>query len=344
MHNALLFLGDWYSIHQETARDAVEQYPFVFNLEGPISRRGAPAPDKIPLRMEQNRILTCFGRKPAAVCLANNHIADYGDEALEDTLAELRALKIPFFGAGNESNGYNNPAIITVGDYRIALLGYVCRSTHPIFAGQDHDGVCDIDVDRIAHDIRRAREQEAARVVVCLHWGQEDILLPTPQDVKTAHQIIEKGADAIIGHHAHAPQPIEIYQGKTIAYGLGNLLMSHDDVLVHMTGDRTPSDFTFSLRKRYWNRVSWGLIWNPADLTSRTKQFYFDDQVVFERPFKRALDSINVASKLYPVHFRLHIPLHTLLSIAPDYVRNPARLRPRHLASAFQILLRVRRS
>jgi poly-gamma-glutamate synthesis protein (capsule biosynthesis protein) len=342
MHGALLFLGDWYSVRDETAHAAVGQYPFVFNLEGPISRRGTPAVNKIPLRMEQNRILPCFGRTPAAVCLANNHIADYGDEAFEDTVAELRALGIPYFGAGTEADHFNNPALITVQGYRIALLGYVCPSTHPVFAEQGHYGVCAIEPERITRDIRHAREQGADRVVICLHWGQEDTLLPTPQDGQMAHRLIQSGADAVVGHHAHSPHPVEIYQGKTIAYGLGNLLMSEDRVIMYDSRDGIVAQQPLELRNRYWNRASWGLLWNPEDLTSETKQFYFDDHTVVERPFKHALACADVTSRTYPLRFRLHVPMHTLASVAPDYLHNPAHLRPRHLLAALQILFRSR--
>lgn len=340
MRNSLLFLGDWYIRDTVKACAAVEQFPFIFNLEGPISRRGVPASGKILLRMERNQILDCFGRLPAAVCLANNHISDYGNDAFEDTLAELRSLGIPYFGAGKESDNYHNPAIVIVDDHRIALLGYVCPSTHPIFADQEHYGVCAIDLDRISRDIHDAREQGATRVVVCLHWGCEDILLPTPQDVRKAHEIINRGADVIIGHHAHSPHPIEVYRRKTIAYGLGNLAMSQDWVPIYENGSTTTPEAMFHLRLRYWNRASWGLIWNADDMSNRTKQLYFDDCVVLERPFKRNLERGNVASWFYPLRFRLHIPVHTLSSVAPEYFKTPTRLRPRHLSAALHILLR----
>ncbi len=343
MQNSLLFLGDWFSVGQESAHDAVGQHPFVFNLEGPISRNGTPAPGKIPLRMETNRILACFGRAPAAVCLANNHIADYGNQAFEDTLAELHALNIPFFGAGSEADHFHNPAVITVGGWRIALLGYVCPSTNPIFADQDHYGVCAIDPDRIARDVQSAREEGADRVVVCLHWGWEDVLLPTPHDVRTAHQIIDSGADAIIAHHAHSPQPVEIYRHKTIAYGLGNFLMSDTSVPLYSAGDPTTPSAMFRLQLRYWNRASWGVLWNPEDLSSQTRQFFFDDHCVVERPFKRALPSLNGPAWLYRLRFRLHVPIHPLRSVALDYLRNPAHLKPRHALATLHIVLKSRR-
>src|SRR5690554_3570047 len=100
----ILFLGDWYINSPANAHQAIKDYPFIFNLEAPITKRGLPTPGKINLRMEQNRIKECFGRNPAAICLANNHIADYGNEAIDDTFAELSAMGILFFGAGSEDD------------------------------------------------------------------------------------------------------------------------------------------------------------------------------------------------------------------------------------------------
>jgi poly-gamma-glutamate synthesis protein (capsule biosynthesis protein) len=73
-------------------------------------------------------------------------------------------------------------------------------------------------------------------VVVALHWGLEFELYPHPQQVRWAHRFAELGADLVIGHHPHVPQPVEIYRPASdpdravpILYSLGNLstLLSH---------------------------------------------------------------------------------------------------------------------
>ncbi|MGL4368851.1 MAG: CapA family protein, partial [Spirochaetota bacterium] len=40
--------------------------------------------------------------------------------------------------------------------------------------------------------------------------------------VDYAHAVIDAGADAVIGHHPHIPQGIEIYKGNPVFYSLGN--------------------------------------------------------------------------------------------------------------------------
>ena len=61
-------------------------------------------------------------------------------------------------------------------------------------------------------------------LIVSLHWGEEYKLINSPTQQKLAHQIIEAGADLIIGHHPHVVQNIEKYQGKLIFYSLGNFI------------------------------------------------------------------------------------------------------------------------
>lgn len=156
MSEQILFLGNWYLTQVIEAQSAVGNYPFVFNLEAPLSKRGSLAPGKINLRMETEYILASFGRKPLAVCLANNHIMDYGTEAFEDTLEVLNRLEIPYYGAGRVQENFNNPLLLEVGGQKLVLMGYVCPSAHPIYAEEDNPGACPTDISHIRNDIETA--------------------------------------------------------------------------------------------------------------------------------------------------------------------------------------------
>ena len=61
-------------------------------------------------------------------------------------------------------------------------------------------------------------------LIISLHWGEEYKLINSSAQQKLAHQLIEAGADLIIGHHPHVVQNIEKYQGKLIFYSLGNFI------------------------------------------------------------------------------------------------------------------------
>jgi poly-gamma-glutamate synthesis protein (capsule biosynthesis protein) len=75
----------------------------------------------------------------------------------------------------------------------------------------------------MTHDIRAARRQ-ADIVIVSLHWGIEYAHQPQESQVRIAHDLIAAGADLVIGHHTHTPQPVERYRGGLIAYSLGNFV------------------------------------------------------------------------------------------------------------------------
>jgi hypothetical protein len=221
MNSVLTFLGDVF-LPQPVLSSIDIPGEYVINLEAPITRRGTPAQDKVNLRCEENHIRQSFLRPPVAVCLANNHILDYGEIGYADTLSELKQLGIRWYGAGTLLENVNNPLMLEVWGTRVALLGYVCSSTHPVWATRESPGVKPIEIDQIRADVVKARNDGAMRVIVTFHWGTQDVARPRPDDVQIAHETINAGADLIVSHHSHCIQSYEIYKSKSIFYGLGN--------------------------------------------------------------------------------------------------------------------------
>lgn len=249
----LTFLGDVFV--SEIIKNNCGVFPdYVINLEAPITSAENGYPGKINLKTDRNNLPESFGSKPLAVCLANNHIMDFGREGYHDTITDLTTHGIGFFGAGNDGNNFNNPFICRIRDVKIALLGYVCASTNPVYADGDMPGVTPITIDKVLSDVALAKSLKAERIVVSLHWGAENVSLPKPEDVKTARKIIDCGADLIIGHHAHRIQPWEIYQGKYIFYGLGNCVFPELSVPAAFE-DGKPGIHVL-LRQHGWNRKS----------------------------------------------------------------------------------------
>lgn len=76
------------------------------------------------------------------------------------------------------------------------------------------------------YNIQEARTK-ADYVLVIVHGGHEHYALPSPRMKETYRFFIDAGADAIINHHQHCYSGYEIYHGKPIFYGLGNLLFDH---------------------------------------------------------------------------------------------------------------------
>ncbi len=340
----LLFLGDWYLTDLVDARTVISHFPFIFNLEAPISKHGKPAPRKINLRMEVDYILACFGRPPFAVCLANNHIMDYGVTAFEDTLSLLLERNIPFFGAGRIEDNCNNPAVIRVGDQRVGFMGYVCPSTHPLYANHTQPGVCPIDLDHIRDDMQKAQAMGATRIVISLHWGAQEVFLPKPQDVYIAHTLIDCGADVIVGHHAHVPQLVGNYRNRPVAYGLGNFAMS--DLCVPAYADDN-GNFTcvFKQQQKVWNKISLGLLWDVNDKTWEIKESEYDGRMVKRRaPSRFYHRNVDENSKYYPLLFEIHLRKRRLMRMAGNFFNAPKLPRPRQFTSIVRALIRPSRS
>lgn len=243
----LNILGDVF-LDKEYGID-IELENFIFNLEYPLSSEGIPAKNKVNLCQHEAYFLETFGGMPVAVDLANNHIMDYGEEAFIQTIKYLDEEGVKYFGAGNVDNNFNNPCLIKLTKNTIALLGYCCPTTNPIFGGAMHSGCAILDTEKVIEDINIIKE-EVDYVVVQLHWGDEEISFPKPSDVIVARKLIEAGANLIIGHHAHVIQSHEIYNEKHIFYGLGNFIFPDLDVPAYHNGKVFQSRFLKKQRNK----------------------------------------------------------------------------------------------
>ena len=174
-----------------------------------------------------------------ACALANNHILDFEERGLRDTLRMLNKAGIKHAGAGINANEAAALALLDVaGDSpcRVALLSYT--DNEPDFAaGTDSPGTNYLPVSlsketftRIGNSIAQAREQGADLVIFSNHWGANFVERPSHEFRQFARRVIELGADIYHGHSAHICQGIEIHQGKPILYDTGNFI---DDYAAH---------------------------------------------------------------------------------------------------------------
>ncbi len=155
--------------------------------------------------------------------LANNHMLDFGPDELTLTRSLLRKQGLSFFGAGENIAEARQPAVLVRKGVRFGFLGYGVAHARAVYANKNRAGIAPIIMDDIHKDILALRGR-ADVLVVSLHWGIEYEKTPTGKQRAEAHQIIDWGADVVIGHHPHVMQGIEIYKNKVIAYSLGNFL------------------------------------------------------------------------------------------------------------------------
>jgi poly-gamma-glutamate capsule biosynthesis protein CapA/YwtB (metallophosphatase superfamily) len=168
--------------------------------------------------------------------LANNHILDYYEKGLEDTLKILDDSGIAHSGAGRNIDQAREPAIIEKNGLKVGMVSYTDMSevvykgepTLRFMAEKDRYGVAPRTFEYIKEDIHKLRGKVDI-IIVSLHWGVEESFDILPEQVEFAHGLLDSGADMIIGHHPHQFQGIEIYKGKPIFYSMGNFIFDQND-------------------------------------------------------------------------------------------------------------------
>jgi len=194
------------------------------NLESMISDKGRNVGSIYSFRAEPLAIEGLLFAGFDVVSLANNHAFDYTREAFEDTMHRLRENGIAYTGAGFNNIEAHSPAIVVLEDgTKVGFLGYTEFLFPSAFAGEERSGVSNLTEENLKRDIENAKGA-VDFLVVSFHCGNEYEKMPNKKQIRTSHLAIDSGADIVIGHHPHVTQTIESYNGKYIAYSLGNFI------------------------------------------------------------------------------------------------------------------------
>lgn len=199
----------------------------MLNNEFAYSDRGTPTPEKqftFRARPDSVSYLTELGVD--IVSLANNHAYDYGEQALLDSMQILREEGIPYVGAGANIEEASAPVYFIINDMKIAFISatQIERLDNPDTKGatETSPGVfrC-LNGEKLLQTVAAAKE-ESDFVIVYVHWGTENQEETDWAQDKQAPELVEAGADLIIGDHPHILQKIDIIDGVPVIYSLGN--------------------------------------------------------------------------------------------------------------------------
>lgn len=200
----------------------------VANNEFTLSNRGTRLNKAYTFKGDPKRASIYKEMGVDLVSLANNHIYDYGHDAFIDTLNTLKSQDIAFVGAGNNIEEAKKPYYYIINGYKIAFLNATRAEKNIITpeATENKEGVfrC-YDPSLFIEEIQKAK-QESDYVVALIHWGKEQSHTLEQVQIDTGKKYIDAGADVLVGSHAHVLQGIEIYNGKLIAYNLGDFLFN----------------------------------------------------------------------------------------------------------------------
>ncbi|MPZ47217.1 MAG: hypothetical protein GEV05_28420 [Betaproteobacteria bacterium] len=186
-----------------------------------------------------------------AMNVANNHMMDFGPEAMLATVDNLDRIGIEHCGGGRNFDAAHAPAIVERGGCKVAMLGYTCVFMDKWAARPDSPGLAVVGARtsyeapkrvfetpgsppiihtwaiaehkaQLAKDISAARAR--ADIVICtFHWGvSSGFRHLTEYQVELGRFAIDSGADLVFGHHPHLLQGIEVHNGRAIFYSLGN--------------------------------------------------------------------------------------------------------------------------
>ena len=219
--------GDYRAIDALTPIFAEADYSIV-NLECPILHGDEkPIVKSGPHMHADTRALEAIkGIGTKCVTLANNHFRDFGDNGVLNTLSELSAYGIDYVGGGTNLSDAAAVLYKKIGKETLAIVN--CCEHESSIATAEHCGSNPLNPIQQYYAIHEAKKK-ADYMLVIVHGGVEHYELPTPRMQETYRFFIEAGADAVINHHQHCYSGYEIYLGKPIFYGLGNLCFDRSD-------------------------------------------------------------------------------------------------------------------
>ena len=180
------------------------------------------------------------------VKLANNHVYDYGSQALLDTFATLEAAEINYVGAGRNLQEAMEPVYIELDGKTVAFVAASRAEKYKMTpqATENTPGILRCyDTTLFLETIAKAKEN-ADFVLAYVHWGTEYSYELEEVQLTTGKAYLDAGADVVIGAHSHCLQGMEYYEGKPIIYSLGNYWFNEktlDTMLLdlHFYGDDT---------------------------------------------------------------------------------------------------------
>lgn len=229
------------------------------NLECPLTVSDTPIEKCGPnLRALPETLKGIKALNPSVVGLANNHIMDFGEKGLSDTVSLLSCNGIPYVGVGNSlEEAVKSIHIVEKKGWRIGF--YACAEHEFTIATEDSPGANPFDPLTTGDAILKLKSDYALdNLVVLFHGGKEYYQYPSPGLQKVCRHLVEKGADLVVCQHSHCIGAQERYLDGDIVYGQGNFIfdtknpLSVESLLIsYMVDDDGTSSIDFLPIRRH---------------------------------------------------------------------------------------------
>src|SRR5690554_468023 len=201
----------------------------IVNLEAPVTESNLKILKTRPhLKSEKESTLEILKALNINLCtLANNHVLDYDEQGVLDTINFCKENNIQTVGAGNNLEEASKTLYFDSAEGKIAIVNFAENEWSS--ATEKTAGANPMDIIDNAKQIKEAK-QSADYVFVIVHGGHEYYNLPSPRMQKQYRFYAEQGADIVIGHHTHCISGNEVYNGVPIYYSLGNFLFTKNNI------------------------------------------------------------------------------------------------------------------
>lgn len=191
-----------------------------FNLECTLSEGGVGQRRRYEFRASPSLAGSAARAGFDVACLANNHTLDFGRDALLDTVRVVTDAGMTPVGAGETREDALRVRAVERNGLRVGFIAYSDIPTCGVVRLDDRPTIAGVNTDEIPAQVKAAKSA-CDVLVVSFHWGIEYMRTPTERQRALARKCVEGGADLILGHHPHVPQPVETYRGKAIVYSMG---------------------------------------------------------------------------------------------------------------------------
>jgi poly-gamma-glutamate synthesis protein (capsule biosynthesis protein) len=215
----------------------------IINLETAITRSKEWLPKGINYRMHPENVACLKVARLDCCVLANNHVLDWGERGLFETLEALHAAGLRTTGAGMNRAVAETPAVVPLqGGKR--LLVYALGSAdsgipNEWAATAERPGVAFLPCLSIEHAARlgariRPMKRTGDFALASVHWGSNWGYEIGRREIEFAHALIDHGGvDVFHGHSSHHPRAIEVYRGKLILWGCGDFINDYEGISGH---------------------------------------------------------------------------------------------------------------
>ena len=201
----------------------------LINFENAATTSENAVKGDVPLKCDPSYVPLAKANNNTVAALANNHVFDYGIDGMRDTSNNLKKAGITTVGAGENQQEAGQAVVKEINGRKITILNYMDANNFAEYGDEiipsakaSSPGYSAYNTDSAKNEIQKHNDSDL--IVAFMHYGNEYTKEPNEDQKRISHELIDNGADVVIGAHPHVVQGIEMYNGKPIFYSLGDFI------------------------------------------------------------------------------------------------------------------------